>query len=193
MMCCYERKAHCEKVRHQSRVKPKGDHMKTLLQAWLPGMSGHSRYYYPISSRGNQLIWNLSCSSFGVLMNKASVNSCILIAGHDDLLLRTRKWMLGKLYPVELGSDVAAVSALAASHSFRLVILCHTVTPEECREMADLLSRRSPGVKFLNLIEIADEGGTLECNSCTPTNRPEILLAKVRELLESVVDISSVN
>jgi len=68
-------------------------------------MSGHSRYYYRIFSPGSQLIWKLLV--FGVLMNEASVNSCILIAGHDDLLLRTRKWMLGKLYPVELGSDVA--------------------------------------------------------------------------------------
>ncbi len=171
-------------------IKPESNQRET---ASLPGMSGHSRYYYPIFSPGNQLIWNLSCSGFGVVMNKISGKSCILIAGHDDLLLRTRKWMLGKLYPVELGSDVAAVSVLAASHSFRLVILCHTVTPGECREMSDLLSRRSPGVKFLNLIEIASEGGTLECSSCTPTNRPEILLAKVRELLESGVDISSVN
>ncbi len=120
-------------------------------------------------------------------MNEASVNSCILIVGHDDLLLRTRKWMLVKLYPAELGSDIAAVSTLAASHRFRLVILCHTVTPGECREVSDLLSRRSPGVKFLNLIEVAGEGGTLECRSCTPTDRPEILLAKVRELLDSAV------
>jgi len=59
--------------------------------------------------------------------------------------------------------------------------------------MADLLSRRSPGVKFLNLIEVAGDGGTLECSSCTPTNRPEILLAKVRELLESGANISSRN
>lgn len=68
--------------------------------------------------------------------------------------------------------------------AFRLVILCHTVTPGECREVSDLLSRRSPGVKFLNLIEVAGEGGTLECSSCTPTDRPEILIARVQELLE---------
>lgn len=156
--------------------------------ASLPGMSGHSGTI-SASPPGNQLL----CSSFGALMNKVLVNSCILLVGHDDLLLRTRKWMLGKLYPVELGSDIAAVSALAASHSFRLVILCHTVTPWECHEVVNLLSQRSPGVKFMSLVEVAGDGGMMECSSCMPTDRPEILLAKVRELLGSGVDTSSVN
>ncbi len=117
-------------------------------------------------------------------MDKALHNPCILIVGHDDLLLRTRKWILGKWYPVELAADVAVVSTLAASRSFGLVILCHTVTPEECRQVIDLLLPRSPGVKLLSLIEIAGGGGTLQCSSCTPSDRPEILIAKVQELLD---------
>ena len=130
----------------------------------------------------SQLIWYLSCS-FKDFVNKASDNTCILIVGHDDLLLRTREWILRRWYSVQLAGDVATVSTLAASHSFRLVILCHTVTQEECRQITDLLIPRSPGVKILSLIAITGDGGTLECSSCTPSDRPEILIARVQRLL----------
>ncbi len=73
----------------------------------------------------------------------------IVVYGHDQSLLDTRTWVLqGAGYQVSQASHISDLEQTADERSVALVVMCHTLSGEECDETRTLLDHR-PGVKRL--------------------------------------------
>lgn len=79
----------------------------------------------------------------------------ILLFGHDEMLLRTRQWML-RPYATELAGDLKTLSSRAERADFDLVIVCHTASSEECKQALELLHIRAQDPDFLVLLPMTD-------------------------------------
>jgi hypothetical protein len=72
----------------------------------------------------------------------------ILCVGYDEILLQSRKDMLSNFFKAE---TVLGLKRLPAICSFDLIVLCHTLTAEECRYVCDLVRGQSPRPQILAL------------------------------------------
>ena len=76
-------------------------------------------------------------------------SSFIVVYGHDQSLLDTRTWVLqGAGYQVTQASHLSELQQVAGERAVALIVLCHTLTQEECDETRTSLEQR-PGVKRL--------------------------------------------
>ncbi len=112
----------------------------------------------------------------------------ILCVGHDPMLLQTRKWMLEGEFAVEVADTVPeALSSLATSNgpSFDLVLLCHSLTEQECKMICDVVFSHGTATRVLQLNEgwrdIRSLAGPQEQVSAA---RPQSLIEKITELAQ---------
>src|SRR5438270_4237482 len=78
--------------------------------------------------------------------------SPIVIIGHDEHLLATRQWVLQtRGYRVLTMTQLPALQSVPASPPVRLLVLCHTLSPDERQDAAAAAGIRWPGVKCLTL------------------------------------------
>ena len=72
--------------------------------------------------------------------------------GHDEHLIATRQWVLqSRGYRVVTASDTTVLTTLPLMPPVRLLVLCHTLSPEERDQAEALASTRWPDVKCLTL------------------------------------------
>jgi DNA-binding response OmpR family regulator len=68
----------------------------------------------------------------------------VLVVGRDEMLLRTREMILGAFFVVEGAGRLAeAVTAMKRS-KFDLIVLCHSLTQDECEGLALLAGQHTP-------------------------------------------------
>ena len=79
--------------------------------------------------------------------------SKLLCAGHDPVLNRTRRLILEKCFEVTLAHTASEAIALLSSQRFDLVLLCYSLTDEECREAVEFIHSLSSPPKILALAE----------------------------------------
>ena len=75
----------------------------------------------------------------------------VLLVGHDPLLLETRRELLRTLVEAESTDNSAEAAAAIEACSLALVIFCHTLTSDECRELSDLARSKASPPKILGL------------------------------------------
>lgn len=68
----------------------------------------------------------------------------VLVVSRDEMLLRTREMILGAFFAVQGAGRFSEARTLMASGHFDLVILCHSLTYEECERLAMLAHERTP-------------------------------------------------
>lgn len=68
-----------------------------------------------------------------------SSNSRVLIVSRDEMLLRTREMILGAFFSVNGAGRVSEARALLAGSSFDLILLCHSLSDDECQQVLDLV------------------------------------------------------
>ncbi len=74
----------------------------------------------------------------------------IVVYGHDPTLLDTRTWVLERAgYRVLQASQFSELEQAADSLSVDLVVMCHTLTPQQCEEARASLQRQQPATKRL--------------------------------------------
>ena len=74
----------------------------------------------------------------------------IVVYGHDQSLLDTRTWVLeGAGYEVSQASDIGELEQAACERSVKLVVLCHTLTEQECEATRTSLEERQPATQRL--------------------------------------------
>ena len=74
----------------------------------------------------------------------------IVVYGHDQSLLDTRTWVLeGAGYQVSQASEFSELERAAGSQVVGLVVMCHTLTPEQCDETRASLQNYRPSIKRL--------------------------------------------
>ncbi|HEV2618640.1 MAG TPA: hypothetical protein VGU23_01730 [Acidobacteriaceae bacterium] len=82
---------------------------------------------------------------------KVNPNS-ILLYGRDEQLLATRRWVLeSRGYRVLTLLDLAGFAAIPQNPPIRLVLLCHSLSQDECEAAMVLAEARWPGIQSLTL------------------------------------------
>lgn len=102
------------------------------------------------------------------------------------MLLQTRKWMLEGDFEVEIAETVPQALALLVipdSRPFDLILLCHSLTDQECRRICDVVFAMNADTRVLQLNEgwrdLRTLTGPLEQVSAA---RPQTLIQKITEL-----------
>lgn len=68
----------------------------------------------------------------------------VLVVSRDEMLLRTREMILGTFFVVRGAGRFSEAKTLLNSHSFDLIVLCHSLTPDECERLAILARAQNP-------------------------------------------------
>jgi DNA-binding response OmpR family regulator len=62
----------------------------------------------------------------------------ILVVGRDEMLLRTREMILGAFFAVQGAGRFTEARALLTKDYFDLIVLCHSLTEDECERLAGM-------------------------------------------------------
>src|SRR5215469_16233465 len=81
-----------------------------------------------------------------------SAHSQILVVGHDQMLLQTRRLILGTFFEVEAAGRMSEAGSILSKREFDLIILCDTLTDSECRQIADMVEDQRPKPTLLSLL-----------------------------------------
>lgn len=77
----------------------------------------------------------------------------ILCVGHDLMLNRTRRMILERLFEVKIAGEVPEAISLLLERRFALVLLCYSLSEEECRAMVEFVHSLPGKTKILALAE----------------------------------------
>jgi DNA-binding NtrC family response regulator len=107
----------------------------------------------------------------------------VLVVSRDQMLLQTRTLILGAFFQVEAAGRVAEAEAAMAKCNFELIVLCYSLSDEECRKIIELAQLQDPRPRILTLSPSRGqhrEGGDAEYSI---DKGPYELLKKAGELL----------
>jgi hypothetical protein len=117
----------------------------------------------------------------------------ILMYGHDEHLLVTRQWVLqSRGYRVLTRLDLAGFANIPVDPPIRLLLLCHTLSPEDCDEAIEVASARWPEIR-----SVALQGGVGRAPSgllgqlLHTMDGPAKLIAVVSEMLGNEANASA--
>lgn len=75
----------------------------------------------------------------------------ILVVSTDLMALQTRKLMLGAYFDVFAAGRVLEANRLLAERRFDLIVLCYTLSDDDCRKIVDTAQKHCPFAKILVL------------------------------------------
>lgn len=78
----------------------------------------------------------------------------ILCVGHDPVLNRTRRLILQRCFDVRLASQTPEAVALLQSSRFDLVLLCYSLTDQECEAIIEFVHSLPEKPKILALAQV---------------------------------------
>ncbi len=109
----------------------------------------------------------------------------ILLVSRDLMVLQTRKLMLGAYFEVCAAARVLEAKIFMAERSFDLIVLCYTLTEDDCEKILNAARAHSPESKILMLTVPGQAAGHLPLESYfLPAEQgPFILVKKSAELL----------
>lgn len=79
-----------------------------------------------------------------VVSMSMNVKANVLVVSRDEMLLRTREMILGAFFSVKGAGRFSEAKTLITETNFDLVVLCHSLTNDECEHLADLAHRQNP-------------------------------------------------
>ena len=109
----------------------------------------------------------------------------ILLVSRDVMVLQTRKLMLGAYFEVCAAGRVVEAKRFMAEHPFDLIVLCYTLTDDDCDKILNGARTHCPDAKFLMLTVTGFAASPLPVQSyLLPAEEgPFILVKKSAELL----------
>jgi hypothetical protein len=112
------------------------------------GQKGPSSQAYPSTISARQFVdGSLRIPERGHMNNGAHV----LVMSRDQSLLQTRQLILGAFFQVEAAGRVQEAAAIIASQNFDLIVLCHSLSADECSQVAAMAHHQVPPPKILTL------------------------------------------
>jgi DNA-binding response OmpR family regulator len=112
----------------------------------------------------------------------------ILLVGADEMLLKTRAAVLSRTDSEVVTTDAQSALAIQEARKCELVVLCHSMDPEICAKLAELIRARWPHTRILQVISDRVWGGgqaSAAVDAITFPD-PDVLLGKTTELLQRV-------
>ncbi len=73
----------------------------------------------------------------------------VLVVSRDEMLLRSREMILGAFFAVRGAGRFIEARTLLTNNVFDLIVLCHSLTPDECERLAAMAHDRSPRCQVL--------------------------------------------
>jgi len=109
----------------------------------------------------------------------------ILVVSMDLTALQTRKLMLGAYFDVRAAGRVLEAQIMMAEQRFDLIVLCYTLTGNDCEKIVEAARTHCPDVKILVLTVTGHAAHQLAMKSCClpAEDGPFNLLKKSAELL----------
>ena len=109
----------------------------------------------------------------------------VLLVSRDLLVLQTRKLMLGAYFDVSAAGRVVEAQIFLSKYPFDLIVLCYTLTHDDCQKIVEAVKRHSPDAKFLVLTITGFPANRLDVRaySLPAEQGPFILVKKTAELL----------
>jgi len=75
----------------------------------------------------------------------------VLLVGKEETLLHTRKLILGTYFQVDVAGRVSHAAQMMAERRFDLIVLCSSLSEDECERVAELARTQNPRPKTLTL------------------------------------------
>jgi hypothetical protein len=86
------------------------------------------------------------------------MTSEVLVFSRDHMLLETRRLVLGTFFHARGAANIQDAEALLAMHHFDLIILCSTLSDQECERVFELVEYQKPRSQIL----------IMSCPGCDP-------------------------
>ncbi len=77
----------------------------------------------------------------------------LLCVGHDSVLNRTRRMILERCFAVKLAQSVPEAISLLSGECFELVLLCYSLTGEECGRLVEFVHKLASGTRLLVMVQ----------------------------------------
>jgi len=68
------------------------------------------------------------------------------------MLLQARRLILGTYFDVESAGRMSEAGSILSKHDFDLIVLCDTLSDQECRQIASMVSDQKPQPTLLSLL-----------------------------------------
>jgi len=75
----------------------------------------------------------------------------VLVVSRDEMLLRTREMILGAFFDVRGAGRFSEARTLLANDIFDLIVLCHSLTDDECQRLAGIAHAQTPRPLILGM------------------------------------------
>lgn len=109
----------------------------------------------------------------------------VLCFSRDRVLGETRRAVLDRRYDAVLAGSLETVGALTSSVLFDVIVLCHTLSVEDCQRCLEILSRVG---RMAKIVAVTVEGGSKQPTSDQSVRGlagPQALLDAVQQVLLS--------
>lgn len=110
----------------------------------------------------------------------------VLLFGNDSHLLRSRRWLVESLgFKVFATDNILTLHQIFTEHPVDVMVLCHSLSPEESERAKAMAREYSPGTRVLILaVSEAHIGPENKC-AVSVAEGPKALLEAVEQLAES--------
>ena len=81
-----------------------------------------------------------------------NTHSQILVVSRDQMLLQTRRLILGTYFEVEGAGRISEAGSILSKRDFDLIVLCDTLTNAECQQIANMVRDQHPEPTLLSLL-----------------------------------------
>ncbi len=78
-------------------------------------------------------------------------HSQILVVSRDQMVLQTRRLILGTYFEVEAAGRMSEAGMLISKSDFDVIVLCDTLSESECLQIADLVRDQIPQPTLFSL------------------------------------------
>ncbi len=112
-----------------------------------------------------------------------STQKRILVISRDMMALQTRKLMLGAYFDVSAAGRVLEAKLLLATRDFDLIVLCYTLSDDDCHKIMEIVRDVCPRAKFLVMTATGDSGGESVHPQLSAEAGPFMLVRKAAEML----------
>jgi DNA-binding response OmpR family regulator len=87
-----------------------------------------------------------------------NTHSQILVVSRDQMLLQTRRLILGTYFDVEAAGRISEAGSILAKRDFDLIVLCDTLSDAECQQIAQMVREQRPQPTLLSILGPGNRG-----------------------------------
>lgn len=120
----------------------------------------------------------------GIMPSIAQPRPHVLCISRDRVLGETRRKILESRYTAVSVENLEDLTVLAAGEAFDAIVLCHTLSPDDCQRCLEMVHRLWPGAKVVSMTAGATQGRPMGDRVVSGLSGPLALLNAVQQVLQ---------